>query len=398
MNNNLINPYEVQSQGWARQNGQSTSHDASSSNRGQPGQRNPDYNPDDRNWHFRPPTRQNQRNYSNNRPIRMTRTNFRRNVNLTNRNIPLPHAQSTSSLTVNINPRNKGIVILCKQRGTESVMLTLSKIAEDLQISLSAMKTLGFGKGTNEHELKIFMFFNDKAPYVKAAQKISLQEEILLNEDDGEIKEFIYECPSNLDRAFLPGEVFASVRQTDTLFTLKLSKSEGERKMMEAVEILTDLRLNHFGSQKSLLEDKIHSIRINQRDIIVSFNDEKIRNDFVDIMKRFLTQYSVSLNVPPTIVATSQGQNNRSIRNSVKLTPDMMNFFKCMSSFTPAMLESCKLLASGKYALMKTDDDNEVNQATERLNNVNFTSAMDTEELNATSSALQAPMTPNMPR
>jgi hypothetical protein len=266
-----------------------------------------------------------------------------------------------------------------KRKSNEGIKVALNKISDDLKINLKAMKCLAFDS-INDESLKVYMFFQEKEPYTKVIEKMEAQEDALLAGNEHPV--LMYEGPRDIAAPFVAGEIYSSVRVNAHLFPLKLIRPDGDAMMIEALDLLEEWKNSHFQGQSEIIEKNVHSIRLSHQNAFISFTDEKIRNHFQEFMTRCLSYYEATTDSMPTVVARSQGLTLRTKRNLMKITPDVMKFCETVSTMTPQMLEWCKMISSGKYALVELEDDSAIDDATKLFNNVKVSTneAMDTSE------------------
>lgn len=353
-----------------------------------------DYNPNERNSNFRP-----QLNYFRPRQFyrgvkRLIHNNYRRNNQ--NRSSPMP-PRSLSSSTINENSRHKGFSVGYYRNEKESIKVTLHKIADNLDTSLLRLRTLGFAKDSrNEH--KLILFCSNKAPYTKVGIKMEEQENLMLNGTGCENLPFYYEGPQSLEGPLANGDILASVRTCETLFPVKLSRPEGERNIIEALELLTEWRETRFGQMPMLIEDTVHSIRLSKKEIHFTFNLEEFRDNLYEFTTRN-GLYSVSKDASPTVISVSPGPSPRTKRNILKVTNDMTNLFKVLGNLTPQMIEWCKLLGTGNYDIVEKEkpEDSAMRAAEEQMQSITITPTLDNIELmDVQQEALLNPLIPSI--
>lgn len=255
------------------------------------------------------------------------------------------------------NPRNKGFSILCKRQEDDNVKIILNKISDELTLSLKDLKALGFKASENSESLTAFMFFNELIPYQKVQQKLDTQDGMIVENESLDSLNMVFDGPRDLAAPLAKGEIFVSVRNCETLYPIKMTKAGGVSKIVDAIGMLDEWRITRFNSDKNLIEKIVHSIYLGKNDIIVSFTDEKMRDDCHDLFQNNWYQYVVNKDTRPAVIATSQGQNLKAKKNMMRVTPDMMKFFEAMSKMTPQMITWCQMMASGRYGLVELIDD-----------------------------------------
>jgi hypothetical protein len=368
-----------------------------------------DFNPNDRNQNYRPSMANSGRLNSQQRnPFRMASNNFKKykykknhnNVNrsrkLTDSVTPNENAQTQSTPIgkKNPNPRNKGLAITVTRDGNETIKVILNKIADDLQIDLKTIKSLAFDK-VEHGKIKVFMFFHDSLPYTKVIEKMEAQENALLEGDNNADRpKFFYEGPKDLNGPFIGGEIYSTVRICAQLFPLKLTRSNGEAKLIEGLDMLEEWRSTRFSENVKLIEEKVHAIRISHENMHFTFRDEKLSENFLDLMGRCLTQYIGVKDTLPTVVAISQGLTPRAKRNFTKVTPDVMKICQILGNLTPQTIEWFRLISTGKYALVEIENDSALEEATKRLNEVKMSTDTDMDTGDNFLDKLPPPITP----
>lgn len=355
------------------------------------------YNPQDRNANYRHKVASNRRFMPNKFP-KMAPTNFKKKIVNYRNNISqtVNNAIQSSSLT-NANTRTKGFSVAYKRVSDESLKVILNKISDDLQINLKDMKGLGFSKEANDKNL-LTMFFNEQHPYTKIVEKMELQDIKLIDEGNLDNLTLIYEGPRSLSTPLISGEIFASVRGSETHFPLKLSKPDGiECKMFDALSILEEWQKTRHEDRKYLIEEITHSIRVSRENIVITLNDVTMRDDLQDLLSRIMSPFVVTTNVRPTVISISQGATPRVTRNALKATPEMLKVFETIGNMTPNMLNWCKMISSGNYALVELSNETDIENTTARLRQTSIDAhAMDIDQVRNDQLRLPTPISPLM--